>query len=293
MTASSYLLFSSRIREVRANLTRKERVIADYMLSNPEQILNATAEEIGAATDSSAATVIRFCRTCGFNGLPELKLSLRRENRTMDPKPGREVDPSLHARDKASLIKQRVLGYHNLVINTLLSDWNLKAYDMAVNTILKARRIFILGEGGSRSACLNLFYTFLNMGLDVELYMDSVFEIIKVSRLEKNDVVIAITYTGRVRTTLESLELAHAHGVSTIGLIGRLDSPAVNYIDIVLNTTSVSRDYYDSEISIRIAEIIVIEILSTLLKISGKLPAADQLEDPAVARRRVDDFSIG
>ena len=288
MAENNFLLFSSHIREAGANLTKKERIIADYMLSNPDMILNATAEEIGAATGSSAATVIRFCRTCGFNGLPELKLSLKRENRIMDPKPDRKVDPTLQAKDKASLIKQRVLGYHNMVINTMLSDWNVDAYDMAVDAILKAKRVLLLGEGGSRSSCLNLFYMLLNMGIQCEVYLDSIFEIMKVNSLGPNDVIIAITYTGRVRTTIESLELAKAHGVTTIGLIGYLDSPILQYVDILLNTTSINKDYYDSEISVRISEIIVIEILTSLLSVSEQLPEANRLEDPAISRRRID-----
>ena len=290
MAENSYLIFSSRIREVYASLTRKERIIADYMLNNPEQIFNATAEEIGNATDSSAATVIRFCRTCGFNGLPELKLSLKRENRTMDPRPDRTIDPSFHAKDKASLIKQRVLGYHNMVINTMMSDWNLEAYDRAVDAILNAKRILLLGEGGSRSSCLNLFYVLLNLGFNCEVYLDSIFEIMKVNTLGKDDVVIAITYSGRVRTTVESLELARSNGVTTIGLTAYLDSPIMNYVDIVLNTSSIYKDYPTSEISGRISEIIVIEILTTLLSVNGKLPNADRVEDPAVAKRRIDGF---
>ncbi len=288
MAEPGYLIFSSRIREIYSSLTRKERTIADYMLDHPEQIPNATAGEIGAATASSAATVVRFCRSCGFNGLPELKLALSRADREPELRP----EHGAHPRDKAGLIRRRVLDYHNTVINAMLFDWDPDAYDAAADAILKARRVLLLGEGGSRSSCLNLFYTLLSMGIPCEVYMDSVYEIMKVNSLGEGDLVIAITYTGRIRTTVESLQLAKSRGVRTVCLIGVPDSPAMEYVDIALNTTGTCRNYQDSEISVRISESIVIEILSALLAASGELPAAGRLEDPAVSRRRIDKTAI-
>ena len=58
MAEKNYLIFSSRIKEAYGSLAKKERRIADYLLQNPESVLNATAKEIAEATDSSAATVI-------------------------------------------------------------------------------------------------------------------------------------------------------------------------------------------------------------------------------------------
>ncbi len=286
--ASNFLLFTAHIKSAYPNLTKKERIIADYMLSNTEALLEATAEEIGKATGSSAATVLRFCRTCGFNGLTELKLSLKKEHRIVDPSPSRTLNSAINTEEKATIIKQKVLGYHNLVINNMLSDWNISAYDMAAEAILNAKRVLIIGEGGSRSSAMALFYMLLNMGIKCDMYMDSVYEIMKVDSLEKDDVLIGITYTGRIKTSIDSFRLAKSKGVCTIGLVGYLSSPAIEYIDIVLNTTSLNKEYYDSEMSVRISEMIVLEILITLLSTKG-IEGKDEtrLENPAVGLRRV------
>lgn len=286
--ANNYLLFTAHIKDAYSNLTKKERIIADYMLANTEKLLAATAEDIGKATGTSAATVIRFCRSCGFNGLTELKLSLKKEYRIVDPNPARTLDNSLKGDDKVAIIKQKVLGYNNLVINNMLSDWNIAAYDMAVDAISKAKRVLVIGEGGSRSSALALFYMLLNIGINCEMYMDSVYEIVKVDCLEKDDVVIGITYTGRLKNTIDSMRLAKKKGACTIGLIGYLNSPAMDYVDIVLNTTSLNKEYYDSELSVRISEMVVLEILATLL--TTKFPAGQdetRLENPAVRLRRI------
>ena len=288
MAEKNYLIFSSRIKEAYGSLAKKERRIADFLLQNPEFVLNATAKEIAEATDSSAATVIRFCRTCGFNGLTELKLSLKRESKLVDPHPTRAVDAELGNNDLSGLVQQRVLGYHNLVVDALLSDWNLSAYSMAAEAMLRAKRIIIVGEGGSRASCFCLMNMLLTMGFRCEHYMDSMFEIVNIDSLHSDDVVIDISYSGMLRTSVDSMKLAKERGATTIGLIGLRECPILEHIDIVLNTTSPKQDYYDSEMSVRIAELVVIDILISLLSVKYRhLFGETKLESPACVIRRI------
>ena len=270
MAEKNYLIFSSRIKEAYGSLAKKERRIADFLLQNPEFVLNATAKEIAEATDSSAATVIRFCRTCGFNGLTELKLSLKRESKIVDSHPARAVDAPMSDRELSELIKDRVLGYHNVVVSTLLSDWNIAAYNMAVEAILGAKQIIIVGEGVSRGSCIILMNSLLTMGLRCNMYTDSVFEIINIDHLSPGDVVIDISFPGSVRTSIDSLILAKKRGAVTIGLVGMPDAPILEHVDIVLNTSSPKQEYYHSDLSVRIAELVVIGILTSLLDVKYK-----------------------
>ncbi len=288
MAEKNYLIFSSRIKEAYGSLARKERAIADYLLQHPDFLLDASAKEIAEATNSSPATVIRFCRSCGFNGLTEMKLSLKRENRLVDTHPARAVDKELSDADLSALVKERVLGFHNVVVNTLLSDWNLAAYNMAVDAILNAKQIIIVGEGVSRGSCVTLMNTLLMMGLRCHMYLDSVFEIINIDRLEPGDVVIDISFPGSVRTSIDSLKLAKERGAVTIGLIGMMDGPILDYVDIVLATSSPHQEYYHSNMSVRIAELVVIGILTTLLDVKYKERFGDvKTEAPATAIRQV------
>ncbi len=289
MAENNYLIFGSRIREAYGNLAKKERMIADFLLRDPEFLLDASAKDLADATGTSPATVIRFCRTCGFNGLTEMKLSLKRENRTVDSHPSRAVDGALSDNELSALVRERVLGYHNVVVSTLLTDWNIEAYSMAVEAILNAGQIVIVGEGVSRGSCVTLMNSLLVMGLRCHMYLDSVFEIINIDRLAPGDVVIDISFPGSLRTGIDSMKLAKERGAVTIGIVGMQDSPILEYLDIVLTTASPKQEYYHSDLSVRIAELVVIGILTTLLDVKYKERFGEmKAVAPATAIREVE-----
>lgn len=77
--------------------------------------------------------------------------------------------------------------------------------------------------------------------------------------------VIGITFTGRLRNTVENLKLAQERNTTTIDLVRYLHSPIMAYVDILLNTTKIKKGYFDSALSICVSEIAVIEFLSTFL----------------------------
>ena len=110
-----------------------------------------------------------------------------------------------------------------------------------------------------------MFYIFTQMQLPLENYNDPVFEIMKVSTLVPGDVVVGISYTGRLKNTIDSLNVAKERGATTIGLIGSPDSPILEYVDIVIQTTSVEKRYYESALGRRVSELAVVEVLYSLL----------------------------
>lgn len=287
MAEQSYLILTTRIQDAYSRLSDSERRLADFVLDSPHRVMEATARELAEASGVSTATVIRFCHACGFSGFTELKLCIRREDSVSeDNKKYTEVQED----DTISTVRRKILGYHTLIVNDMLLGWNEAAYSLAVEALVKAKRILIFGEGGSRCSAMCMFHILVNLGLPCETYMDSVFEIMKVGSLEEGDVVIGVTYTGRLRNTVDSLKLAKQRGATTIGLVGYLDSPVMDYVDVVLNTTRLTKDYYDSALSIRVSEMLVIELLSTLLAMKLDRPISPTISpDHVVSIRRIWD----
>ena len=277
-----HLIFSSRVRGAYGKMTKTEKLLADYLLEDPTRILDATARSLSEHFHISPATVVRFCRSCGFSGLTDMKLSVRREDKTISASADGEKYTHVHTGDPVSLVLEKVLGYHNMIIHDMMSGWNEQAYEYAAEAILHARRVIVMGQGGSRCTATGLFHILTNLGINCELHSDSVFEIMRVGTLEEGDAAIGISFTGRLRDTVESLMLAKERGAVTIGLVGDLDSPIMKYVDIPLVTTKLDKDYYDSALSIRVSEFIGMEILCTLISMKLNLSIA-----PTTAREHV------
>ncbi|GHJ39261.1 MurR/RpiR family transcriptional regulator [Streptomyces sp. TS71-3] len=66
----------ARIEARLATMTRAERKVAEYLRTHRQEVIFATAEQIGAGSNTSDATVVRTAKTLGYSGLLELKYSL-------------------------------------------------------------------------------------------------------------------------------------------------------------------------------------------------------------------------
>ena len=58
-------------------LTATERKVAEYLSAHPQEAAFSSAEELGRATGTSDASVVRTAKALGFDGLPGLKRSLQ------------------------------------------------------------------------------------------------------------------------------------------------------------------------------------------------------------------------
>lgn len=70
---------AERLAGKHAQLSPAERRVAEYLRDHLPEIIFATAEEIGAATETSDATVVRTAKSLGYSGLPELKRGVGRQ----------------------------------------------------------------------------------------------------------------------------------------------------------------------------------------------------------------------
>ena len=65
-----------------AHLSQNERKVGDYILQAPESVITLSTQEIAKNSGVSPATVIRFVKSMGLDGVPHLKqlLSIWRAN---------------------------------------------------------------------------------------------------------------------------------------------------------------------------------------------------------------------
>jgi DNA-binding MurR/RpiR family transcriptional regulator len=143
------LSLAERITARVATMSRAERRVAEYLRTQGSEALFATAEQIGVATQTSDATVVRTAKTLGYSGLQELRHSL-----------GRQVvaatSPSVQLRkrlDKAgsqatSLLSQVFAEATERLAETVRRMANAD-FDLAVEAIAEAREVLAFGVGPS------------------------------------------------------------------------------------------------------------------------------------------------
>src|SRR5262249_13675685 len=135
------------IRATRASLRAAEQRVADYVLEHPGDVIHSSVTEVAQACGTSEATVVRFCRSLGYRGFPEMKMVLTPDLARMDE----QVDPAvaLSPDDSVDVIARYVFQCNVQALVDTMELQQASALERAVAALAAAGRIVLCGVGGS------------------------------------------------------------------------------------------------------------------------------------------------
>ncbi|NCB01499.1 MAG: MurR/RpiR family transcriptional regulator [Spirochaetia bacterium] len=260
----------TRIKQHYHLLSISEKRIADFILENYRSFGNITAQGIADSTQTSPATIIRFCRSIGFKGFVDFKIFLKNE----------VISPSANwlnvsSEESMAMIKQKSFAFNRRSMDETLSIIDDEALEKTVELIDKAPQILIIGEGGSGSSSRAAYDAFLQIGIRCDYIEDPFFQILAISNMEKKGIVLGFSHSGMSRNVFESIKLAHERGITTIGFVGITGSPLTKHLDIVLFTGVSNHTFFSDTLSARICELNVVSTIHAALSIKRK----DELGD--------------
>ena len=265
--------YMTRITSHYENLSETEKKIADYVMDQKTEIIKMTTQDIADQTGTSAATVVRFCRTLGFKGYTELKFYIERELLS----PSSEVI-QINRNDSVKVLKQKIFQFNKQVIDETQNILNDQALEETIKAIINANRIDIYGEGGSGASALNAFNLLMQIGINCNYYNDPIMEITAASQLHKGDVALAVVYSGRSKNTVDSLREAKKQGATTICITGYANSPITECSDIILYTCARKSDVMSDLPAARISELCILSVIQISLVVSDYKKHSGQIQ---------------
>lgn len=259
----------SVIKGLYSQFTPTEQQVADYIFRNLRDFHRLSISEVAEQCGVSVATLTRFARSCGYSGFPELRTSLIPD--ILDWQKNRyhqvalqELCPEDPATDVIKKFEMRMQEASSQALSTVEPE----QLELAVQAILKANRIILIGNGGSVYLAASTALKFLKLGLTAISYLD--FNGIQASTLilQEGDVAIAVSHSGTTRETLESLALAVGTGCTTIACTGWGKSPLAKISDIQLVYGLVQQE---SEIGLaRVIQALMLDLLATMVALRLK-----------------------
>lgn len=260
-----YVFCLSRIKEHYKHLSKMERQIADYFLEHYSELKDFSANELAEKTETSPATVIRFCKAIGFKGLLDFKNYI---NNSFAASNSERVN--LYEDDSTTAIKNKIFRFNRISIEDTLAVLDDEELEKVAKLINDASLIAIVSEGGSGCAARSAFDSFLQIGLPCTFLEDPMFQVMGVARLPKDGVVLAVCHSGRARNTCDAVKVANERGIKTIGLVGITGSPILEYLDHVLMTGVAEHPYFSNSIAARICELHVISSIHAIVSVMRK-----------------------
>ena len=204
----------TRIAQLGSSMRRAERRVADVVLSDLEFAVHAHTNDIAARAGVSTPTVSRFCRTVGCRGLRELKLDLAKILAVGD----RYLHPRAGLFQAGEAVTEIVSLIHRS-LDALVEQVSDEVLKRAAASIAGADRVMIFGGGGGSSmAAMEAENRFFRLGVRASHCNDSQLQLMMAATLRSDDVLIALSITGRYEPIVRAAGVARQYGAHTIAL---------------------------------------------------------------------------
>lgn len=226
--------------------SKGQKRIANYILDHYDKAAYMTASKMGALVGVSESTVVRFAIELGFEGYPEMQKSLQELIRMKLTSVQRvEVTNSLIGEGD---VLEKILMSDAEKIRRTLEEVDREAFDAAVDKIVAADKIYIIGVRSSSSLAGFLNFNFRMMFDNVKFVQTTsgseMFE--QIMSINENDVMIAISFPRYSKRIVNAVEYAHNAGADVISLTDSHQSPIAGVADQLLLARSDLVSFVDS-----------------------------------------------
>ena len=222
------------LKERKSTFSKGQRLIAKYITEDYDKAAFMTANRLGKTVGVSESTVVRFAVDLGFDGYPSMQKAMQEM-----------VLNRLTSVQRIEVANNRI-GDQNVVSMVMHSDMeklrqtgetlSREEFSAAVNAILNAKRIYILGVRSAAPLAeflgYYLNYMFNNVHTVTGCGTSEMFE--KIVGMDSRDVVIAFSFPRYSSATTKGAQYARSTGATVIGITDNRESPLGQSSDHVL-----------------------------------------------------------
>lgn len=215
----------SRINQKYGSMSKNQKLLAAYITDHYEKAAFLTAAKLGETVGVSESTVVRFATGLGYKGYPGFQKALEEQvQNKLNEAQKRKLS---YEKMKQPQILEAILQSDAANIRHTLDMIDKTAFDLAVDTILKARNIYVAGIR-SCAPLADFFAFYLNLmfeGVHL-LHTNSSSEIFEqMVRIGKEDVMIGISFPRYSMRILKAMEFANNRNARVITLTDSVHSP--------------------------------------------------------------------
>ena len=236
----------TKIQSELPGFSKGQKQIARFILEHYDKAAFMTASRLGVTVGVSESTVVRFATELGYDGYPHLQRALQEmiRNKLTSVQRMEVAGDRMGGRD----VLQTVLHADPDMIRVTLDEIDRDAFQGAVDALMGAKRLYILGVRSSSALASFLGFYFNLLFENVTLvHTNSVSEIFEqVLRVGPGDVLFGISFPRYSKRTLSAMKYARDRGARVIALTDSQLSPLARVADHVLLARSDMASFVDS-----------------------------------------------
>ena len=267
------------------HFSKGQKLIANYIMNSYDKAAFMTASKLGKTVNVSESTVVRFAVELGYDGYPSMQKALQEmiRNKLTSVQRIEVANDRFGNQEILSMVLQSDIEK----IRTTLEEVNKTAFQGAVDAILGAKTIYILGVRSSAAIATFLSFYFNLMFDNVKhIHTSSNAEMFEqMIRIDKDDVVIGISFPRYSRRTVKAMQFAHDRGATAIALTDSETSPLVPYCTHRLLAKSDMASFVDSLVA-------PLSLINALIVAIGRKKDQDLSHTFAELERIWDEYDV-
>ena len=237
---------SERIQGSRRGFSKSQRAIAQYLQDHPEEVAFMTASRLGATVGVSESTVVRFATEIGYSGYPAMQQAVQEMIRNKLTSFQRLEMTSRNIPPEKLL--EAVLGQDIDILRHTREDLDSTAFYQAVDALISARKVYVMGAGSSLALATFLAHYF-RLILDTVQLVEatseaSVFQ--QLVRAGEGDAILAISFPRYSKKAAKALKYASSRGMTAIAVTDSPQSPLAEGASHLLLAQSDMVSFVDS-----------------------------------------------
>jgi len=251
-----------RIKSTLSNLAPAEQRVGKLLLTDPRTFSTLPVTELAERAQVSKPTVVRFCRSMGYEGLSDFKLKLAGSLSEGVPFIHRNVG----AQDNSNDVLVKVIDNTVTAFLKYRNDASSAQIDKAAEAITlthkKGKRLEFFGVGNSGIVAQDAQHKFFRLGFHTISHSDGHMQIMSASLLGPGDCLVVFSNSGRTRDLLDSCEIAKKNGATTI-VVTASGSPLSSTGKIHLSADHPESYERFSPMVSRLLHLMIVDVLAT------------------------------
>jgi DNA-binding MurR/RpiR family transcriptional regulator len=233
------------IAESMPQMSKSQLKIARHILENTNTVPFFNVAKLAKMVKVSEATVVRFATFLGFTGYPELQQYMQdsvKQQLTIAER--LEMSKQVYGEEEKGVYE--IFQDDMINIKTTMEKLDIQDFKKAVDILLHAEKVYIAANRSAASLGVFLqYYLHIILG-NVEMIQSVETMAERLYGLNKNDVVIGISFARYSASTINIVSYAKDVGATTIAITDNLLSPLIPYADISLTASSQMPTFIDS-----------------------------------------------
>ncbi len=277
----------SLIRTKYNTLSTSQKIVADYVLANPEKVMLNTLSEIAEICGVSETTVLRFLHKIDFKSYQLFRINLTQELSSNDSTSTTYEDVQF-SDSIETIIEKVVLSTSSAVQDTKeLVDY--KVIEDVIQHIMSARKVVIIGVGASGAIAIDFFHKLLKLGIESVYSNDAHMINMLTMNMQKEDMLVVFSHSGESREVLDAVTIAKERGVCTCAITSYEKSTLSRNCDLLVCSSSIETSLRSDAMVSRIIQMVIIDIIYVSIIVQKGDTVLSQIHNSrlAVAKNKI------